>query len=220
MSEWPSCLICHRELRQDEQDRHVCRPCQDVISGWLADLPGLYRDLDRDLTPCRLAPAGYVTGGPVEAPLPLSADALSLTAAGGIPSVLHTWERDWREELGWRPAARPPAADMAAASATFLRANLAWACGNHYAIDEFAEDIGRLHRAATRAVSGPVERPAVVGRCPRTDPDRDRPCSGRLELPPGGNTVRCSRCHTGWGELQWLTLRRAIEPPAAEPAAA
>ncbi|OKI22225.1 hypothetical protein [Streptomyces sp. CB03911] len=217
MPEWPSCCICHRELSEAEQARYVCRICQDVIGRQLAELPNLYAELGEHLEPASQAPAGYVTGGPVEAPLPLSESALSLTAAGGILTVLATWERDWREELGWDTVARPA---TLATVVTFLRANLLWAVHAHYAIDEFAGDVRRLHRAATRATSGPVEPPADVGRCPRTDPDRDRPCGGRLELPPGGTTVRCSRCHTGWGELQWLSLRRAIEPPAAEPAAA
>ncbi len=220
MSDWPRCVICYRELTQAERARYACRMCERGIGAELTALPGLYEQLGEHLAPSGPAVGEYVRGGSVEAPLPVSEDVLSLTSAGGIVTILASWEADWRETLGWDPS---PAARLSHALpgiVNFLHTNLLWACGEHSAIDEFAAEVHQLHRAAARIVD-PVEAPTVVGRCPRADDDLGRPCGGRLELPPGGQTVRCSHCNTGWGQLQWLDLLRRLEAPeSAEQTAA
>lgn len=220
MTDWPRCLICHRELRQDETARYACRRCELTIGGHLAELPGLHADLGQHLVPTGSAAGQWVTGGSVEPPLPVSEDVLSLLSHGGILTVLQTWEDDWRAELTWDPA--QPVASVAgalAATAGFLRDNLLWACSSHPAVDEFAGDIRRLHATATR-ITRPVEKPTIVGHCPREDDGE--PCGGRLELPPGGQTIRCHRCDTPWSQLQWLALRYRLEGLTldAKPAAA
>ncbi|MFD7410639.1 hypothetical protein [Kitasatospora purpeofusca] len=212
MGDWPRCCICHRELRTDELARQACRLCEVTIGQHLADLPGLYRALDDHLAPAP-GPRQYTTGGPVEAPLPIHLEALNLQAAGGIATVLVTWVGDWCDHLGWAAPAMParPRAQLAEAAEAvgFLRRNLLWACSEHPAVDDFATEIRQLHGAAQR-ITAPVEPPHVLGRHP-ADPGAAEACGGRLEMRPGGTTVRCTRCSTAWGPLEWLGLRRAIQ---------
>ncbi|MFJ4799184.1 hypothetical protein [Kitasatospora purpeofusca] len=221
MADWPRCCICHRELRTDEQDRQACRLCEATIGQHLADLPGLYRELDDHLAPAA-GPRQYTTGGPVEAPLPLHLEALSLQAAGGIATVLVTWVADWCDHLGWTMPAMPARSRaQLAEAAAFLRRNLPWAAEQHPAVDDFAAEVRQLHDAVQR-ITAPVEPPHIVGRHP-ADPGAVEACGGLLEMRPGGTTVRCTRCTAAWGPLEWLALRRAIEAPAnltGHPAAA
>ncbi|MGV9271492.1 hypothetical protein ACWDRR_43400 [Kitasatospora sp. NPDC003701] len=210
--DWPRCCICHRELSRTEQARQACRMCERSIGEHLAALPGLYDDLDDHLAPAP-GPREYTSGGPIEAPLPVNAAALSLQAAGGIATVLATWAADWHHVLGWDAPQLPaqPRAQLRAAVDILLR-NLAWAVDQHPALAEFADEVRQLHAAAQRIVA-PAELPHVVGRHPAEDGQAE-PCGGRLEMRPGGTTVRCARCNAAWGPLQWLTLRRHLEAPA------
>lgn len=206
--DWPRCCICHRELRADEQARQACRRCEAGIGRQLAALPSLHTDLGDHLTPAP-GPREYTTGGSVEAPAPVRLEALSLQAAGGIATVLATWVADWCDHLGWTVPDLPTRPEpLLAAAIGFLRRNLPWAADQHPAIAEFAAEVHQLHGAAA-AIAAPVELPHVVGRHPAADGQAEA-CGGRLEMRPGGITVRCARCDSSWGPLQWLALATTL----------
>ncbi|WP_033818896.1 hypothetical protein [Kitasatospora sp. MBT63] len=214
-SDSPSCCLCSRELLPAEAESTACRRCQDVIDGHLAELPDLHAQLGQHLELTHTA-GPYVTGGGVEPPAPLNVAALSLVSTGGIATVLAAWEDSWRAAMGADPADH----SGAATSAAWLRGALRWASSPAYRpehLAEFAGEIRQLHRDADRIVH-PAEPPTTIGRCPRTrDNTSNRPCGGRLQIPAGGTTLRCTRCNTPWDKKQWATLRRTIEagPDAA-----
>ncbi|TXS21400.1 hypothetical protein EAO71_27255 [Streptomyces sp. ms191] len=161
MIDFPTCPRCAYELRDDELGRVLCCRCEDRAAQQLGAIQGprgLYAQLAHHLQ------RGSGSGGPAvsgskTAPAPLRVDILSLQCAGGpVLGPLETWVRDW-ETHGH--------ADMCEAgnlqrrvdhACRTLRFNLAWAAANHPAADEFAAEIGTIHRTLTGITSG--EKPA------------------------------------------------------------
>ena len=93
-----NCIVCRRDLWDDELDRYLCRICTGRIADDLAAIAGpagLYAQLDHHLAP------GSGNGGPAvsgsrTAPLPLRLDVLNaMTQAGPVLAPLETWVRDW-----------------------------------------------------------------------------------------------------------------------------
>ena len=193
MYDLPACTRCAYDLRDDEHGRLLCGRCEDRTAHQLGDIAGprgLYARLDG------LLQRGSGSGGPAvsgskTAPAPLRIDVLSLQCAGGpVLGPLETWVRDW-EGQGH--------ADMCEAgglqqrvdhACRTLRFNLSWAAGNHEAVDEFAAEIGSIHRTLTGITAGekPARKLAVV--CP---------CGQRVPFTLATRGETCAGCGTSYG---------------------
>jgi hypothetical protein len=203
----PRCVICPRDLRDDEAGRYACRLCEQRISRDLTALAGpggLYARLCLRIYPGRGGDGGAVSGTPSRS-MPLNAEVLSLTATGGIVSTLETWVEDWATYglgtigIGGRLQYR---VDRAVAT---LHLNLGRACSVHPALDEFAAEVGQAVRRCEALITGQ--------RAPRRIPVQC-PCGTVLKVTldtPGAN---CRGCGEEYGRDEVLQL------PVAERAAA
>jgi hypothetical protein len=195
-----------------------------VVAGLNFD-PDTY---EASLVPRALLPAELVPAGPTRqisrsqirgvrhCPVPANLDLLDLI--GGIrpasltvppdPEVqvgyiavateLDFWVKDWAGYLGLDlPGAEVPEL------AQWLRAHLAWACGHHFAVDEFAAKLERL-AGVVRHWAGESDDRMKVGRCPAV---RDgRTCGATLKADAWLDVIECPRCTTRWHRSQWLIL--------------
>ncbi|MFD4658011.1 hypothetical protein ACFWP2_20575 [Kitasatospora sp. NPDC058444] len=213
------CQLCTRPA-----PGRLCTPCAQRLGRHLVDLPHLYTALGAYLRPSSQTRdrLGTTPAGP-DAPLPVAEDVLDLIGPGGIVSVLETWREALHQDadIPW-PAPWGDLAGRVRRAARGLHRHLTYIRLDWSAAGDCAREIGRLHQAAARHVA-PTDRPTLVGHHP-ADPGQGpaEACGGRLEMPHGGDTVRCTRCRAEWGPLQWLQLRRRIEhgrTAAARPAA-
>ncbi|MFE4397191.1 MULTISPECIES: hypothetical protein [Streptomycetaceae] len=202
------CQLCAHEA-----PGRLCTPCALRLGRHLVDLPHLYTALGAHLRPSSQVRdrLGTSPAGP-DAPMPVAEDVLDLVGPGGIVTVLETWRQALHEDAGIRwPEPWGDLPGRVRRAAAGLRDHLAYIQLDWPAAGDCAREVAELHHAATRHVA-PVDRPTVVGTHPAdAGQDPAEACGGRLELPHGGTTVRCTRCRTTWGPLQWLRLRRRIE---------
>lgn len=203
------CTICHRDLRDDEAGRFACPFCVHLVDQRLRALAGpkgLYARLSAQLAP------GAGNGGPAvsgsrTAPVPVRLEVLNLMTAGGpVLGPLETWVRDW--ETQGRADLRESGTlqqrvDHAVGT---LRFNLAWAAGNHPAVDEFAREIHLMWRACERQITG--ERPA------RTVPVAC-PCGQTLRVTLDTAGARCVGCGEQYGHADLMELPLAERRIAA-----
>ena len=157
-----TCVVCqHRPVESGS----VCPPCITAINATLADIDDLTRQL-----PAALLPGAnrteHVSGTP-EPPLPLQLGPLDLlmparplrlsqaavredqTGDLSVASTLDTWVRDWRTYQYRERLPRPTVPRLV----RWLRYRLHWACDNHPAMDDFADEIREL-RGRLRSVLG------------------------------------------------------------------
>ncbi|MCX4232031.1 hypothetical protein [Streptomyces ortus] len=101
---WPVCVTprCGRQLWVAEAGRWACRPCEDVTAARIAELPGLFRQLDTTAALMRGArrPGGGSSGSRVP-PIPPRLEVLALVGPGGVAARLQAIEDAWRQALGW-----------------------------------------------------------------------------------------------------------------------
>lgn len=204
---WPTCG-CGRQLRQDELDRTSCRLCQDRADDALRALPGpngLYAQLATRLMPGSGGGAARVTGSRT-APLPLRLEPLSLTARGGVVTVLQTWLVDWHEHLGWHhPRWEGNLQQQLDQVVKALRINLEWAATRHPAFIEFGQEVTDLTRQCERQITGErPERPIAVA-CP---------CGTILRVTVSTPGARCRGCDTQYGRGEVLDLPLATRSAA------
>lgn len=170
MNESPNCLVCTREMWEDELGRYACKPCQRRIDDRLAAISGPYGLYARL---CLLMEPGGFTGGESVSgsstpSIPANLLVLDLTAAGGIIGTLEAWVADWASYglatvgSGGRLQHR---IDQAIGT---LRLNLSRAVERHAALDEFAREIDGIHRTCSALVDGgrePVKAGAICRAC-------------------------------------------------------
>ncbi|MFD5875673.1 hypothetical protein [Streptomyces sp. NPDC060322] len=209
LAENTACTICHRDLRDDERARFACPFCVDLVDQRLRALAGpqgLYARLS-----ARLAP-GAGNGGPAvsgsrTAPVPLRLEVLNLMTAGGpVLGPLETWVRDW-EGYGRADMCEAGTLQQRVDHAVgTLRFNLAWAAGNHPAIDEFGREVAFMWRACERQITG--ERPAriVPVACP---------CGTVLRITLDIAGARCVGCGEQYGHSELMALPLAERRIAA-----
>lgn len=206
--EWPTCGPCGRQLRNDELGRLTCRLCQDRTDSALRQLPGpagLYANLATVLAPGGARGEGRVTGSRT-APLPLRLEPLSLSARGGVVTVLQAWLIDWHECLGWHhPRWRGNLQQQLDEVVHALRVNLEWAATEHPAFDEFAHEVAGLVRQCEQQITGERRERPVMVTCP---------CGAVLRVTVSTPGARCRGCDTQYGRAEVLEL------PLAERAAA
>lgn len=199
MNEIPACLICSRDLWEDELGRYACRPCQQRIDTHLRELAGprgLYARLCLRIQPDGRSAGTRVTGSPA-APIPGSLDVLSLTANGGIVSTLESWVEDWASQgFGVRGDGGRLQHRVDQAIET-LRRNLDHACRRHPALDECAAEISRINRQARALVDGEKQPSRVAVTCP---------CGGTLRVTIDTPGETCRSCGAEYGQTEVLRL--------------
>jgi hypothetical protein len=205
---WPVCTACARQLRQDELGRRACRICQERAELALCQLPGpggLYALLAAVLAPGRGGDVAHVSGSRT-APLPLRLEPLSLTARGGVVTVLQTWLVDWHEQLGWRhPRWQGGMQQQLDQVVRALRTNLEWAATSHPAFDEFLIEVTALVRQCERQITGErKERPIAVA-CP---------CGATIPVTVSTPGARCRGCSRQYARTEVLDLPLAARTAA------
>jgi hypothetical protein len=223
---WPVCTAGpetgprSHQLWTDELDRLVCRPCEDRTSARIAELPGLFRQLDTTASLMRGArrPGGGSSGSKVP-PIPPRLEVLSLVGPGGVAARLRDIEDAWRKALGWTVAPwRGSPAQAVPAHTKFLADNLLWACGSYESIGQDIDDLRRLHGECT-AIANDERKPGRVqiGACPVQG--EDGPCAAPLTARADSHRVHCTTCDSRWETLgEWRELRAAQERVLGESA--
>lgn len=218
---WPVCVTprCNRQLWVAEAGRWACRPCEDRATQWIAELPGLFRQLDT--TAMLMKGSSRISGpsGSKTPPIPPRIDVLNLVGPGGIAARLRDIEDAWRKVLGWTVAPwRGSPTEAIPQHASFLANNLLWACGSYEPVGQDIDDLRRLHGECAALAAG-EKRPGRVqiGTCPvRGD---DGPCGTALTASTGSHRVHCGGCGSRWDGLgEWRDLRAAQEAVLAEAA--
>lgn len=217
--QWPTCIICTRDLWENELERQACRPCQhraDTNLTALAGQPtyddngqiisGLYAALGRVLAPSGSHDSARTSGAP-GARLPVRLEPLNLSAPGSTVTILQTWAEDWDQRMHRDPprwhGTLQQQVDQAAAK---LRTDLEWAASRHPVFDEFAREIRQLVNACRRQISGePPERRVTVA-CP---------CGGTLSVAISTEGARCRDCGTQYDRADVLSLPLAERTIAA-----
>lgn len=195
----PACVICRRNLWDDELCRYACRPCEHAGHALLNALPALYRQTADLLQPGVGGGGGRISGSK-SAPLPCSEHVLNLRARGGMVTVLATWEEAVREEVGYSQATFRGGFEATLDGAVeFLAINCPWIYAAFAAVDDFHDEIRQLHGRARALVSGepPARRVTVV--CALCD------ATMRITLDTPGRRCKCGTQY-GWAELRQLPL--------------
>lgn len=210
--EWPTCITsnCGRRLWVNETGRMACRPCEDQTAKRLAELPGLFTQLNQTATLMRgAARGGGATSGSKTPPIPPRLEVLSLTAVGGAATRLRDIEDAWRKALGWTVAPwRGSSAQAVPEHIKFLVNNLPWAVDSYESVGQDIDDLRRLHAECT-AVAANERRPGrvAIGRCPARYND-GTPCRAELTASAASHRVRCGTCGNRWETLgEWKQLR-------------
>lgn len=207
--QWPTCTACHRQLRDDELGRVACRLCQRRTAENLDAIPGkhgLYASLATALTPGAGTGEGRVSGSRT-APLPLRLEPLSLSARGGVVTILQTWLVDWHEQLGWRhPRWNGGLQQQCDQVVKALQNNLEWAAASHPAFGEFADETAAMVRSCRQQATGerPERRIAVVCTA----------CDSIIRITVSTPGARCAGCGTQYGREDVLELPLAIRNAA------
>lgn len=206
---WPTCTACSRQLWENELDRRACRMCQrraDQNLEALAGPPGLYAALAAALAPGAGSSEARVSGSR-SAPLPLRLEPLSLSARGGVVTVLQTWLVDWHEQLRWaHPRWQGDLQEQLDQVVHALRANLEWAATEHSAFGDFAAEVGTLVRSCRRQVTGEKPERRISVACP---------CGNVLRITISTPGTRCGGCSTQYARADVLELPLAGRDMAA-----
>lgn len=204
----PTCTACPRHLHADEIGRYACRPCQhraDHALRQLAGPTGLYARLHTVLAPGRAGSLAPVSGSR-SAPIPVRLEPLSLTARGGVVTVLQTWQVDWHDRLGWlHPRWEGGLQQQLDQVVHALRANLDWAASSHPAFPEFLHEVTQLVRQCELAITGERKERRVSVVCP---------CGAPLSVTISTPGARCRGCDTQYGRSEVLDLPLATRSAA------
>lgn len=216
---WPTCTACGRELWTAEAGRIACRPCEDKTATRIAELPGLFRQLDTTASLMRGARRPGAGGGSKTPPIPPRLEVLALVGPGGVAARLSAIEDSWRATLGWSVAPwRGSPAQAVPQLAGFLANNLLWACSSYEEVGQDIDDLRRLHAECTALVND-ERRPGRVqiGNCPIVVGDRW--CWQPLTASAGSHRIHCTACGSRWETLgEWRDLRAAQEQVLTEAA--
>lgn len=220
---WPTCTACGHDLWQTETHRRTCRPCEDRTRTRLTELPDLFNQLNQTATLMRgTSPSSSPTSGTKAPPIPPRLEVLTLTAPGGAHRTLQDIEDAWRTALDWQHQPRTDATSVNTFApwradptvdvprhATVLLNNLPWACEQYDSIGQDIEEIRRLHRAITAALTN-ERRPGriPIGFCPTLTGDDGQPCGADLTASTASNRIHCPTCDTRWDTIDdWKRLR-------------
>lgn len=208
--QWPTCIACARPMWQTELHRLACRLCEERVDRDLAALAGprgLYAQLAGALRPGATKDTGARVTGSRTAPLPLRLEPLSLSARGGVVTVLQTWLVDWHEQLGYTyPRWEGGLQEQLDQAVQRLRTQLPWAAERHPAFAEFTAEIAHHTRACRRQVTGEKPERRIAVACP---------CGATLHVTISTPGARCSTCGEQYGRADVLELPLAERRMAA-----
>ncbi|MFH8804089.1 hypothetical protein ACH4F6_31625 [Streptomyces sp. NPDC017936] len=196
----PRCVICPRQLLHHETGRYICIPCEHRIDADLrkfAGPAGLYARLCLRIQPGRRGGDGPAVSGTPGRGTPANLEILSLTANGGIVSMLETWVEDWAtyglavHGTGGRLQHR---VDQAVDT---LRRNLTRAASRHPALDECAREIFQAARQAEAIISGERSPRRVAVQCP---------CGTATTVTLDTDGFECRSCEREYGHGEALKL--------------
>lgn len=207
---WPTCTVCHQDLWHSELGRIACRRCQQRTDDNLAALAGdtgLYRALGLALAPGARTGEARVSGGGRTAPLPLRLEPLSLSARGGVVTILQEWLVDWHQYLGWcHPRWVGGLREQLDQTVQALRNNLEWAACSHLAFGDFSAEVAWLAGMCRRQISGERSERRIVVACS---------CGGTLRITLSTPGARCAGCGTQYARSEVLELPLAPRGMAA-----
>lgn len=207
---WPMCAACGHDLWQNELGRLNCRRCQERADQNLAALAGgsgLYRALSIALAPGAGNGEARVSGGTRTAPLPLRLEPLSLSARGGVVTVLQDWLVDWHDQLDYgHPRWQGGLPEQLDQVVRALRNNLEWAAASHPAFAEFASEVAALTRSCRRQITGEKPERRIAVGCT---------CGARLHITISTPGTRCAHCGTQYTRADVLELPLAVRSMAA-----
>lgn len=227
--EWPACVTprCNRQLWVAEAGRWACRPCEDATATRIAELPGLFVQLNQTAMLMKGSSRGSSpTSGSRTPPIPPRLDILNLVApAGGIAARLRDIEDSWRSALGWAiepdsdgtrvfAAWRINPVEAVKRHTKFLANNLLWACSSYESVGQDIVDLRRMHgECKALANHEPRAGRVQIGACPVQVGDGW--CGQPLTAATDNHRVRCSNCGARWDGLgEWRELRAAQEAVA------
>jgi len=210
-----ACVVCHKPSTQQ-----TCPRCASRVRTNLHTIATSYVQLEVELVASTSATddSGRPTGPRT---LPCSLDILNLLQAGGIVTILESWEDDFRSHRGFT-APTPTRNRMGThtrltTTTHFLIANTDWAAQDHPAFGSFADEIRDLRTNIDHALGTAAERtrrPLGRFRCPIDT--NGQTCDGRLYidlLDPANPYIYCRTCQAQWEPAGWHLLGAALAKP-------
>jgi len=205
----PRCTCCGSLLFADELGRQACLRCQQRADANLAALPGpdgLYARLRGALVPGR-GSGGPAVSGSRTAPIPARLEPLSLSARGGVVTILQTWQADWHDHLGFtHPRWTGGLQEQCDQTVAALRNNLPWAASSHPAFEEFYAEVRQITAACRGQITGERPERRVTLAC--------ADCGGPLSVTLSTPGKRCS-CGRQYGFTELRALRPIADRRAA-----
>jgi hypothetical protein len=207
----PVCTCCGSNFWAEELGRQACFRCQDAADEHLKALAGptgLYARLPAAMMPGKGGDNSRVSGSRTP-PLPLRIEPLSLSARGGVVTILQMWAEDWHELMERNPPEwRGDFQQQCDQVVQTLRFNLEWAARDHLAFDEFSDEVRHMRRSCEWAVLGePPELLTTVG-CNVTG------CPGTMNVAISTDYTKCPECGERYRDNAVKKLR-AVERSAA-----
>ncbi|MFD3333550.1 hypothetical protein ACFWV1_13020 [Streptomyces sp. NPDC058700] len=208
MTDTPACVICSSDLWDDEQDRTICRPCEQRIDSNLhaiAGPRGLYARLCLRTTPGKSSDGPNVSGTRGSS-IPPSEHVLSLIVNGGIVSELEEWVADWashglaQTSTGGRLQYR---IDRAVKT---LRLNLPQAALRHPALKDFNREIHTIIRRCETVIDHEKPPIRLHAQCP---------CGATVPFTLNTDGETCRGCDTAYSHGDILRLDLAERRAAA-----
>lgn len=228
--------VTHPVLSPHGKPRHVERPnvcesCRSRLDDMLAEIPTLVAQTTDKIQPEHSR--GPMVSGSRELPSPVNLTALGVTSPayergprarwlldfganpdgdehadqvgiGNPAAVLDQWVTDWMSCRDRRELGPPP--DLGEI-VLWLRNRLDWACDEHPAIDEVAQDL-KLMLRALRGIVRDQDVGESAGNCPAKLRDDSR-CNASLRVDPYIDRIECNRCGSSWHrrDAGWMKLR-------------
>jgi hypothetical protein len=186
------CVLQHRQdpdrPRRAVDGLWLCQPCRDQLAALLAQLPGLYADLE-DALASGGASTGPAVSGTASEPLPINTAAADHRHQ--IQHDLVWWAIYVADERGIsRPLNGEPRS-----TTVWLTVHLDWLAGNRPAAEELLPVLRQLAGRAW-AIIDPDRRLPTGERCRVVDDEGER-CNGVVTMIQGADeawTARCSDC--------------------------
>lgn len=209
----PACIVCRRDLRDNEWDRYACPPCQLRIAADLAALAGpvtwqagrlvsgLFAAIPGELEPGARGHGPRVSGSK-SAPIPARMEPLSQSADGGLVNDLEEWVGDWASRgYATRCGVGRPQYRLDQAVAT-LRFNLDTAVRQHEAINAFAGDLQEIRGTCEALIIGARPPKPLTAVCH---------CGTTIRFNLNTHVRYCKGCGADYGHSALIRLAKETQ---------